>query len=200
MEDALVTPAATFKLAPVDVKLSGYSNAPGTKLQIDANLGIDGNARLAAKGEVVPDTSAVAVHVELSDFKLPSIQPYLGTYTQMTLSSGALSAGLDVKLAGQGPVTIAGSIDVAKLHTVDNALRQEFITWDRLRVAGLEYTSEPARLRIASITANSPYARLIIAPDQTTNISKILSARRAATRLPSRRCRERPPQTHHRCA
>ena len=73
-------------------------------------------------------------------------------------------------------MTIAGNVDVAKLHTIDNALRQEFISWDRLRVSGIEYTSQPEKLRIATITANSPYARLIIAPDQSTNVSKILSA------------------------
>ena len=176
IEDGLVTPAATFKLAPVDVKLAGYSNAPGTKVQIDANVGIDGSAKLTAKGEVVPDTSAIALHVDLSDFKLPSIQPYLGAYTQMTLSSGSLGAALDVKLAEQGATTIAGKVEVAKLHTIDNALRQEFISWDRLQLAGIEYASQPEKLRIATVTANSPYARLIIAPDQTTNISKILSA------------------------
>jgi hypothetical protein len=176
VEDALVSPAAAFKLAPVTLKIGGYSNAPGTPVQIDANLGIDGSAKLAAKGEVVPDTSAVAVHVDLNDFKLPSIQPYLGAYTQMTLSSGSLSAALDVRLAERSAMTIVGSVDVAKLHTIDNALRQEFISWDRLKVSGIEYTSQPRKLRIATITAHSPYARLIIAPDQSTNVSKILSA------------------------
>jgi hypothetical protein len=176
IEDALVKPAATFKLAPIDLKIAGYSNAPGTKVQIDANVGIDAGAKLAAKVEVIPDTLAVAGHVDLSDFKLPSLQPYLGTYTQMTLSSGALTAGLDVKRADQGGLTLAGDIEVAKLHTVDNALRQDFILWDRLRLSGFEYFTEPARLRIATVAANAPYARLIIAPDQTTNISKILSA------------------------
>ncbi len=176
VEDALVTPAATFKLAPLEVKLGGYSNAPGTRVQIDANVGIDGSARFAAKGEVVPDTSAVAVHVDLSDFKLPSIQPYLGAYTQMTLSSGTLGAGLDIKMSETGATTVAGNLDVGKLRTLDNALRQEFITWDRLKVTGIDYRSEPERLHIASITANTPYARLIIAPDQSTNVSKILSA------------------------
>jgi len=176
VEDALVSPAATFKLAPVTLKLASYSNAPGARVQVDANIGIDGGARLVAKGEVVPDTSAVALHVDLNDFKLPSIQPYLGAYTQMTLSRGTLSAALDVRLAGQGATTIVGNVDVAKLHTIDNALRQEFISWDRLRVSGIEYASQPQKLRIATITANSPYARLIIAPDQSTNVSKILSA------------------------
>jgi hypothetical protein len=192
VEDGLVNPAATFKLAPLDVKLGGYSNAPGARLQVDASAGIDGNAKLTAKGEVVPDTSVVAVHVDLSDFELPSIQPYLGAYTQMTLSSGTLGAALDLRLAGQGAVTIAGDVDVARLRTIDNALRQEFITWDRLRVSGIEYASAPERLRIATITANSPYARLIIAPDQSTNVSKVLSAPKGRTPPPIQTVQGKP--------
>jgi hypothetical protein len=176
VEDALVKPAAVFKLTPIDVKVSGYSNAPGTQVQVDANLRIDGNAKLAAKGQVALDTPALAVHVDVSDFNLASLQPYLGTYTQMTLSRGALSAALDLKRSAASLFDMAGSIEVAKLHTIDNALKQEFITWDRLRLSGLEYSQEPARLRIETVAANAPYARLIIAPDQSINVSKVLSA------------------------
>ena len=176
VEDGLVKPAATFKLAPIDVKVSGYGNAPGTKVQVDANIGIDGSSRLAAKGEVALDSAASSMHVDLSDFNLASLQPYLGVYTQMTLSHGSLGASLDIKRSETNAFDIAGTVDVAKLHTIDNALKQEFITWDRLRLTGLEYSTEPARLRIATVAANAPYVRLIIAPDQSINVSKVLSA------------------------
>ncbi|HEY6125421.1 MAG TPA: DUF748 domain-containing protein, partial [Steroidobacteraceae bacterium] len=176
VEDALVNPAATFTLAPIDVKVAGYSNAPDTKVQIDAAAGIDGKAKFAAKGEVALDTAALSMHVALSDFNLASLQPYLGAYTQMTLSRGALTAALDVKRSEKSALDISGSVDVAKLHTIDNALKQEFITWERLRLTGLEYSTEPASLRIATVAANAPYVRLIIAPDQSINVSKVLSA------------------------
>jgi hypothetical protein len=175
IDDGLVKPAAKFRLVPIDIKIAGYSNATDAKVKVDATIGIDEGAKLAATLEVIPDTAAISGHVDLEDFKLASLQPYLGSYTQMTLTSGALTAGLDIKRAGQGSLTVSGNVDVAKLRTIDNALRQEFVTWDRLKVAGLEYSSEPARLRIATIAADSPYARLIIAPDQTTNVGKILS-------------------------
>ena len=102
----------------------------------------------------------------------------------MTLSRGVLNAALDLKRNEASALDIAGSVEVAKLHTVDNALKQEFITWDRLRLTGLEYSTEPARLRIANVAANAPYARLIIAPDQTINVSKVLSAPSAASPRP----------------
>jgi hypothetical protein len=184
VEDGLVKPAATFKLAPIDVKVSGYSNAPGTQVQVDAAIGIDGKAKLAAKGQVALDAPALAVHMNVSDFNLASLQPYLGAYTQMTLSRGALNAALDLKRSASSALDIAGSVEVAKLHTIDNALKQEFISWDLLRVTGLEYSPEPARLHIATVAANAPYARLIIAPDQTTNVAKVLSAPGGSTPAP----------------
>jgi hypothetical protein len=94
----------------------------------------------------------------------------------MTLSRGVLNAALDIKRNEKDALDLAGEVEVAKLHTVDNALRQEFITWDRLKLTGIEYSSDPARLRIATVAANAPYARLIIAPDQSINVSKVLSA------------------------
>ena len=78
--------------------------------------------------------------MDLGDFNLASLQPYLGTYTQMTLSSGTLNAALDLKRNEASALDIAGDVDVAKLHTIDNALQQEFITWDRLRLTGIEYS------------------------------------------------------------
>jgi hypothetical protein len=176
VEDGLVKPAATFRLAPIDVKVSGYSNAPGTQVQIDAAMGIDGKAKLAAKGQVALDTQALSLHVDVGDFNLASLQPYLGAYTQMTLSRGTLGAALDLGRSEANAFDVAGMVEVAKLHTIDNALKQEFITWDRLRVTGLEYSTEPARLRIETVAANAPYVRLIIAPDQSINVSKVLSA------------------------
>ena len=57
---------------------------------------------------------------------------------------------------------------VANLHTVDNALHQDFINWDRLDVQGLNYQHGPDRLDIDQITARKLYARVIIEPDTSS--------------------------------
>jgi len=64
---------------------------------------------------------------------------------------------------------------VNKLSAIDNALKQDLIKWDRLAVTGLEYASKPERLGIARVDAAAPYMRLIIAPDQTLNITKLFA-------------------------
>jgi hypothetical protein len=104
--------------------------------EIDAT-GIDGNAK-PANGEVVPDTSAVAMHVDLNDFKLPSIQPYRRVHADDAVERVERRPRRQAREAERRR---SGSVDVAKLHTIDNALRQEFISWDRW-VSGIEYTSQ----------------------------------------------------------
>jgi hypothetical protein len=106
------------------------------------------------------------------------LQPYVAKESSMTLVSGGL--GLKGKL-DYVPAEPAAKLDfeadvtVSGLRTIDNALEEDFIKWDRLQLDGLRYRSVPESLRIRTVTAQSPYVRLIIAPDGTTNVSAILA-------------------------
>src|SRR5688572_21261319 len=92
----------------------------------------------------------------------------------MTLLSGSLGTSLDVTSAGED-VTIKGTTTVTRLRTVDNALREDFIRWGSLKLDGIDFDSKRKRLRIANIVADAPYARVIVAPDRTVNVSRVLS-------------------------
>jgi uncharacterized protein involved in outer membrane biogenesis len=181
LEDRLVKPAAAFALAPINVNVRGFSTASNAPLDIDANLGIDESGRLQAKAQLTPETGAVSAHVDLEGFNLESLQPYINTYTQITLLSGVLKSGLDIERPASGTLDIKGNTEVTKLHTVDNALRQDLVKWDQLKVEGLRYQSDPQSLSIATLSARGPYARVIIAPDQSLNIVKAMSPTPGAT-------------------
>ncbi len=71
---------------------------------------------------------------------MAAIQPYIAQYTSMTLLAGRLGGDTKVRYGAQKPaLQFSGNLSVAKLHTVDNALHQDFINWDRLDVQGLEF-------------------------------------------------------------
>lgn len=175
VEDRFVKPAAKFVLAPITARVKGYSTAPGVELDADAKLRINESADVSARAKVSPEAGTVAAHVDVKSLNLPSLQPYLNTYTQVSVLSGSLTTGLDVERNAKGVLTVKGDSDVEKLRLIDNALKQDMLKWDHLRVAGIDYVSEPARLRISNIAARAPYARVIIAPDQTLNLTKALS-------------------------
>jgi uncharacterized protein DUF748 len=174
-EDRLVKPSARFRLAPVSVHVGGFNTSPQNELDIEASVGVNDSGLIKVKGTAVPDTTAVSAQIETKDIDLTAFQPYVGSYTQMTLQSGSLTTALDVELAPGAVATIKGNTEVAKLRTVDNDLKQDFIKWELLRAQGIEFHSKPARLRIATVTARAPYMRVIIAPDQTVNLVKVLT-------------------------
>ena len=176
--DEFVKPAATFTLAPVNLRLRGFSTAPGQAVDLTGDVTLESGGQLALQGQAIPADSTFSGKIKLTDLNLAALQPYVGTYTQMTLLSGVLSTELDAELK-PGSQSISGSLDCTRLRTVDNALREDLVKWDRLTLGGVEFRSVAATgassLRVASINTRSPYLRFIIAPDQTTNIGKVLT-------------------------
>src|SRR5262249_47284510 len=62
-----------------------------------------------------------------------------------------------------------------KVRTIDNALKRDFIKFDRLQFEGVNYASNPQSLHIKAIQARGPYARVIVESDRTVNVQKVLS-------------------------
>ena len=178
LQDEFVKPAAAFTLAPINLQVRGYSTAPGQELGLDASITIENGGGVVVQGKGIPADQSFNGKIKLDGLNLAAFQPYIGTYSQMTVLSGQLDADLDAELKA-GASRITGSLLSNKLHTVDNALREDFIKWDRLALNGIDYRSaadsKPESLRIENVIARAPYIRLIIAPDQSTNIGKVLT-------------------------
>jgi hypothetical protein len=108
------------------------------------------------------------------------IQPYLDRYTRMDLLEGMLTADLALTLLADGGFAAEGAIQVDKLRTVDKAQQEDFIKWARLRAEGFSYDGRTAELRIKRLAMRSPYARVIIAKDETINVVEIMTPAKPA--------------------
>jgi hypothetical protein len=180
LDDRTVKPAASLKLDPLDVHVAGFSTAPDGTLDLTLESTVNGTGRIGARAQVTPKSGAVSAHVEASDLALPALQPYIAQHTSMRLLKGTFGAKLDIEREADGVLALKGKMGVAGLSTVDNALRQDFVKWKALLVSDISYRSKPASLRIGSVTAVEPYARMIVAPDRTLNIAEILARPGAA--------------------
>src|SRR5580704_15550485 len=104
----------------------------------------------------------------------------------MTLLAGKLGGDAKVRYGVQKPaLQFSGNLSVANLHTVDNALHQDFINWDRLDIQGLNFQHDPDRLDIDQIAAHKLYARVIIEPDESINVKRVLAGPGATVVVPS---------------
>ena len=159
-------------------------------LNIAIDAKINGAGTLNVTGDVTPQPVAANLNLKLGGIELAVAQPYIAQYTSMTLMSGSLSGDTKVRYGAQKPtLQFSGDLSVANLHTVDNALHEDFINWDRLDVRGLNFQHDPDRLDIDQVLARKLYARVIIEPDESINVKRVLAGPGATLVAPERRRR-----------
>jgi Domain of Unknown Function (DUF748) len=185
-EDRRTKPVAKVLIAPLSIKVTGASLDLAKPVSVALDTKINDSGTVNVAGEITPQPVAANLNLKLDGIELAAIQPYLAQYTSMTLLAGKLGGDAKVRYGAQKPaLQFSGNLSVAGLHTVDNALHQDFINWDRLDLQGLNFQHDPDRLDIDQITARKFYARVIIEPDESINVKRILAAPGAMVVAPS---------------
>ncbi len=182
-EDRTVHPAVKVVLSPFAVQVKGMSQDLSKPVSVSLDASINQSGKLSMNGDVTPRPVIANLTLKVADLELAAIQPYIEKYSSMTLLGGRL--GLDAKLRYGTPkdpsaLQFSGNVNVDKLHTVDNALRDDFVNWDRLDIFGLNYSKGPDRMDIEQIVVRKPYARVIIESDESMNVKRVLTAPGAA--------------------
>jgi len=181
-EDRQVQPtAAQAQLDNLNVHVTGFSTAADAKLTITTSLRINQTGKLSATATLAPG-GAVQAHAELAQLDLTAVQPYLAQRTALSLLSGQLDTKVDFGRGADGVIAVSADATVNKLRTVDDELEKDFVKWDRLTVENIQYRSKPQKLSIRSITAQAPYARVIVAADRTLNLAEAFSTQSALKR------------------
>jgi hypothetical protein len=185
-EDRRTKPAAKVLLAPLSIKIVGANLDLGKPLNLQLDSKINDAGSLNVTGVITPQPLDANLSLKLAGVELAAIQPYIAQYTSMTLLSGALSGDAKVHYGpGQPALQFGGNISVANLHTVDNALHEDFINWDGLDIQGLNFQHDPDRLDIDQVAARKLYARVIIEPDESINVKRVLTGPGATVVAPS---------------
>ena len=180
VEDRQVEPAIKLALDPFDLRVTGYSTAPGTTIGIVTDTKIDEAATLNADLQYALDEGRLDGKAKLDAFDMTVIQPYLDRYTKLDLLSGKLGGEIDLTLLADGGFAAKGTVQVDRFRTVDKALREDFVKWQRLRAEGFSYDGRTAELSIKTLRMRSPYARMIIAEDETINVVEIMTPAKPA--------------------
>ena len=185
-EDRRTRPAAKVLLAPLSVKAQGLGLDLANPVTVSLDTKINGTGTLSATGDLTAQPLAANLNLKFADVELAASQPYIAQYTSMTLLAGALSGDASLHYGPKQPTSLIGAnISIAKLHTIDNALQEDFINWDRLDIQGLKFQHIPDRLDIEQILARKLYARVILEPDESINVKRVLAGPGATVVAPS---------------
>ena len=176
-EDRTIRPAAKVLLAPLSLTVQGASLDMAKPVKVTLDTKINETGSLALDGELTPRPLAATIKVKLAGIDLTAAQPYIAQRTAMVLRSGKLGGAVQIGYGAAKPaIKLSGDLYVEKLHTVDAALHEDLINWERLDVKGLDVQQGPDRLEIAEIAARKPYARVIIESDTSLNVTKVLKS------------------------
>ena len=185
-EDRGTSPAVKLLLASISLKVAGASGDLTKPLTLSLDSRINDSGSLSASGDVTPQPLSANLALSLSGVELKDLQPYIAQHSSMTLLSGRLHGDAKLRYGGKKPaLQVAANIDIADLHTVDDALHDDFINWDRLDVSGIAFQHDPDRLDIDQVTARKLYARVIIEPDTSSNVKRVLAGPGATVIAPA---------------
>jgi Domain of Unknown Function (DUF748) len=185
-EDRSTTPPVKMLLAPLSIKVSGVSLDLSKPWTVGLETKINDKGSLNLSGDITAQPLGADLTLKLAGIELAAIQPYIAQHTSMTLLAGALSGDIKVRYGSKQPVLQAGgNLSLANLHTVDNALHEDFINWERLDIQGLNFQHDPDRLAIEQVLARKLYARVIIEPDNSINVKRVLDAPGATVVAPA---------------
>lgn len=179
-QDRRLDPPAVLQLHGATAELKGYSSAPGTVVPFTAACSTGTGGRAAAVGSLIPSAGAVDVEVQLDDFDLKQIQPYVSAVARLDITNGVVGAKGRLRFnsfGAAGPMLrFTGEVVSSKFSSTDRKIQQEFMSWQKLELKGFEYDQEPARVLAREIVATKPYIRFVIAPDLTSSVQSIAVA------------------------
>ena len=185
-EDRGTKPAAKFDLSALSLAVDGASLDLAKPVAVVFDTRINETGELSLSGNVTPQPLAADLGVKLGSIELSAMQPYLAQRTSMTLLAGKLSGEAKLRYGAKNPsLDLSGKFSVANLHTIDNALHDDFINWERLDVLGVRFQHDPDRLDVEQVVARKAYVRVIIEPDASLNVTRVTAGPGATLVAPS---------------
>ncbi|HQQ75168.1 MAG TPA: DUF748 domain-containing protein, partial [Pseudomonadales bacterium] len=168
-------------LSPLSIAINEWKPLSADKFAIQLKTGINGE-NIQVPGNLTVDTQLQVtplladVHLDLQQFPLLLVQPYVGDIVRATINNGALNALMDVHFeAGDKPkLDVKGSTKIQKLSILEQGRERNLVSWDAMDLSGLSYQLQDNTLKIDKIALNRLNSGVIINADGTINAKTLM--------------------------
>jgi len=179
VEDRVPKPAVKLRLTDARLAAESVSNVPGVKGKIEFSSRVGAKGRLRFNGALVTNPFAGDWRIEATALDLMPLRPYFESRTNVIVTGGALGAKGRVVMATDPPrgarATYAGDVTISDFGSLDRPTSQELLRWKTLSLIGVDVASSPPRLALGALSLDQFYARLIVNPDATLNLQRLLA-------------------------
>jgi hypothetical protein len=178
-EDRVPQPPVRVAVRELAATVTDASNAAGTtaKMALRARIGRQG--RLAFSGPVSRQPMRVSGQVDLSGFPLAALRPYVEPHVNVVVTDGTLRAKgrlvVEAPEGGDARASWQGDVSIADFAALDKPTSSDLARWKSLALERLDVTTRPFRIGLGRIGVDDFFARVIIYPDATLNLLRLLT-------------------------
>ncbi len=166
-----------FKLSPLALTVENYSNAPGASAEVALKTAVN-KGELELKGQLAPSPLKADLALDLKNFDLLPLQPYVTDYVNLRLVQAAVSskARLQLETGKDGAVGggFKGDVSLTRLSTVDKSSSNDFLSWKSLAFGGMDVNFKPFSLNVERVALDDFFARVIIDPNGRLNVQDVM--------------------------
>lgn len=172
--DRTVKPSAKVVLGNMTLTGEDISTAPDSQGKVAFRTAVNRAGSLSLRGTVSPALSG-KLTIAASRIDLVPFNPYLAPLMKVGLASGNVSTRGSLTLTGGNALRAAykGDLRISGIAVQKGAQGGELLTWESLRFAGIDATSEPLRVSIDEVALVDFFARLVLDASGELNLREI---------------------------
>ena len=179
VEDRVPDPPVKLAIRELHATATGLSSARGAKSQLNLRARIGEGGRVSFAGPVSTDPVSLAGNLDASGLALVAVKPYVDPHVNVVITGGVLAAKgrLSVDVPDKAPARASwkGDLRVTDFAALDKPTSSDLARWKSLVVDDLDVTTAPFRAATGRIGLEDFYARVIVYPDATLNLTRLLT-------------------------
>jgi uncharacterized protein involved in outer membrane biogenesis len=161
-----------FNISPVRLSLQDYSSAAAASSTVELKATVNKSGQLGIKGKLALSPFDTDLALDVKNFDLLPLQPYVTDYVNLRLKQAAVSGKTQLKFAA-GKGSLKGDVSVNRLDTVDKASANDFLSWKSLAFEGMDMQFSPFALNVNRVALADFFARVIIDPSGRINVQDV---------------------------
>jgi len=165
IQDLVPKKPVDLTLDQLGLTVDHFSLEPAQSCDLELALRWNGSGQVHAKGQAAPMKATGALDFQIAGVDLAPFNPYLDPAMAAVINAGKL--GVSGRAEFDAPAAryaFKGQAQVDGFQATQGPARNAVVGWKGLKVAGIQATSKPMALAIASIDWMAPTARFLEPP------------------------------------
>jgi hypothetical protein len=179
LEDRVPQPPVKLALRDFSATVTDYTNTRGGKSGIALKSRVGERGRLSFTGPITTNPFSLDGRVEATGLGLVALKAYVEPRVNVVFTDGALAAKgrMSIDVAEGAPVRAAwkGSLAVTHFAALDKPTSSDLARWQSLTLDGLDVEATPFRASVDRVVLEDFYARAIVYPDGSLNLTRLLT-------------------------